>query len=62
MTRDLALQAALKTAMNDKEINSFFSYKIASADMTFLKETTTDILKNIPVKAFNCALLSALLN
>ncbi len=61
MTRDSVLRETMKTVLNEKEIDSFFSYKITRGDMNFLQEATTGVLKNIPAKAFNCALMSALL-
>jgi hypothetical protein len=61
MTRNSVLRKVLKAIMTEKEIDSFFSYKITRDDMTFLQGATTDVLKNIRTKAFNCALMSALL-
>lgn len=61
MSREIILENTLKTIMTEKEIHSYVSYELTSNDEIFLKEVIEEVLRKLPVKAFNCGLSSALL-
>ncbi|MFK5959481.1 MAG: hypothetical protein QM495_11515 [Lutibacter sp.] len=47
--------------MKQKEIDSFVTYELNEKDKNFIQEVVKETLRNVKPKAFNCALLSALL-
>ena len=59
--RDLILRKVLLDTLTEEEVNALMSYIILSEDIEFIKKSSNEVLKNIPLKAFNCATLSALL-
>jgi hypothetical protein len=61
MNRNEKLKKALLEIMSESEVNYFISYLLSQDEMEFIKNAINDALRNVPLKAFNCASLSALL-
>ena len=59
--RDSLLIKVLLKSLSEEGVNAFLSYTISDEDIEFIKSCSSAVLTKISPKAFDCAILSALL-
>lgn len=60
VTRESALRKVLLQNLSIEETERYMGYQITNEELEFIKNTTIDVLKNMPQKAFNCTQISAI--
>lgn len=61
MDRDELLLKALKEDFTEQQINKFYNYQLNNSDLEFVVNVVKQTLQHVEPKAFDCALLSALI-
>jgi hypothetical protein len=60
MSRDELLLKALKEDFTQQQLNEFYNYRLSNSDLEFVVNVVKQTLQHVEPKAFDCALLSAL--